>query len=233
MTFENINWIDLSHDISPDIPTYSGSCGYTHKTVMDYSAHGVKVMKYTMHAGVGTHIDAPSHFEEGEGIDMQDLLLDRCIGYSHVIDLSDKCSESLIFTLEDVYRYEQRFGGIQKNSFVLFYSGWDQYWKEPEKYRNEKENNKMLFPHIHGDVGKYLISKAVKGIGVDTLSPDGPNKEYPIHKQILGSRGVIVENLANLSKLPEKGALFFAPPPKFCLGTEATVRAFAGVLKEG
>ncbi|HJD59593.1 MAG TPA: cyclase family protein [Rickettsia endosymbiont of Omalisus fontisbellaquei] len=57
--------IDLTHTLDSNISTWNGSCGFHHDLHLDYSdcegEYKFRVMKMRMHAGIGTHVDAPSH----------------------------------------------------------------------------------------------------------------------------------------------------------------------------
>ncbi|MBI5273483.1 MAG: cyclase family protein, partial [Chlamydiales bacterium] len=223
--FKQINWIDLTHIIHPQIPTWNGSCGFCHKTILDYGKTGVKVMKFEMHAGVGTHMDAPSHFKEGEGVDVADVPLDKLIGPLCVIDVRKKMTQDLMIGIKDIKAFEQQFGKIPKNSFVVGYTGWDQFWSSPNQYRNEDKMGNMHFPGFDEKAAAYLLDKEISGIGIDTLSPDGSNMQFPVHKVILGAKKIILENLTNLHQVPAIGSYLFAIPAKIQFATEATVRA--------
>jgi kynurenine formamidase len=57
--------IDLTHELDSAIPTWNGGCGFNHDVHVDYSdcqgEDKFRFMKVKMHAGIGTHMDAPSH----------------------------------------------------------------------------------------------------------------------------------------------------------------------------
>lgn len=57
--------IDLTHTIESDIPAWNGECGFEQHIHIDYeTCEGdtkFRVMKIQMNAGIGTHMDAPSH----------------------------------------------------------------------------------------------------------------------------------------------------------------------------
>ncbi len=58
--------IELTHTLDAAIPTWNGSCGFHHDIELDYAdcdgEDKFRVMKIKMHAGIGTHMDAPSHY---------------------------------------------------------------------------------------------------------------------------------------------------------------------------
>jgi arylformamidase len=67
----------------------------------------------------------------------------------------------------------------------------------------------------------------VKAVGVDTLSPDVfGDAGAPVHRALLGAGVVIVENLANLDRVPPRFHLM-ALPLKVKGGSGAPCRATA------
>jgi kynurenine formamidase len=114
-----------------------------------------------------------------------------------------------------------------KGAFVVFYTGWDQFWDQPKKYRNDYH-----FPSISKEVALYLISEDILGIGVDTLSPDMPESGYPVHQIILEAGKYIVENIANARLLPATGSYIFVMPLRLVGGSEAPIRLL-GMLHRG
>ncbi len=115
--------------------------------------------------------------------------------------------------------FEQKYGLINSGSFVMIRTGWEQYWSTPKQYHNNH-----LFPSVSKDAAEYLLQRVVKGIGIDTLSPDRPEDGYPVHKIFLGAGKYIIENVANLKSLPIIGSFIFALPLKTKGGTEAPIR---------
>lgn len=65
--------IDLTHQLDPFIPTWSGDCEFEVESIIDYhqctTSTKFKVQKLKMNIGVGTHIDSPSHcFSSGKNV---------------------------------------------------------------------------------------------------------------------------------------------------------------------
>lgn len=58
-------------------------------------------MKIKMHAGIGTHIDAPSHCVPG-GLFIDDLNLNDLCMPCFVINVEDKCHERYSLSAEEV-----------------------------------------------------------------------------------------------------------------------------------
>jgi kynurenine formamidase len=190
---------------------------------MDYS-EGVRVLEYYCLAGGGTHIDAPSHFiPNGRNVD--ELTLEKLCIEICVVDMTEELHPFAQISLEDFKNFEKVYGKIPKGSVVLGNTGWSRYWKTPEKYRGKSES--LAFPSIQPEVGKLLLEREIVGLGIDALSPDPYESEYPLHVQLLGADKFILENLTNLDKLPKKGANLIALPLKVAKGTESPIRAIA------
>lgn len=130
--------IDLTHTLDNTIPTWNGGCGFNHDLHIDYSdCEGddkFRVMKIRMHAGIGTHMDAPSHcISNGKCIhdfDVNELCM-PCV----VIDVSKKCHERYSLTPEDIIHFENKHGLITQGSCVMVKTGWSKFWSEPKKSR--------------------------------------------------------------------------------------------------
>ena len=86
----------------------------------------------------------------------------------------------------------------------------------------------MHFPTFELKTDQLLMERGIKGLGIDTLSPE-LERGFPIHQLILGRGKYIVENLANIDQLPPVGATILLLPFKVAEGMEAPVRAMAFV----
>lgn len=227
---EGVSFVDLTHNLDKSIPTWSGGCGFHHEIKKDYD-QGVRVMTFKMHAGLGTHMDAPSHFVEGSKnigeLELEQLIIPLCI-----IDVSDRCSADLKIGLNDFKTYEKMYGQIKKGSLVVGNTGWSRYWNDSNAFRNLGKDGLMHFPTFHEEVANLLMEREIAGLGIDTLSPDPQGGIYPLHQVLLGTGKYIIENLANLDRVPPKGAFAIVLPPKIMVGSEAPIRAVALIKGE-
>lgn len=222
-------WIDLTHEISENIPTWSGDCGFKHANILKYEDCTTDckflVQRVDMLAGVGTHIDAPAHcFPQGKTV--RDLPLETLISPCVVVDVSQEAYEDYCIDIDVINNFEKQHGKIWENTFVIFYTGWDRFWNQPGKYRNNYK-----FPSVSKEVAEYLVSQNIAGVGIDTLSPDRPESGYPVHQIILGAGKYIVENIANASMLPITGSHIFVMPIQISKGTEAPI-SLLGMLQK-
>ncbi len=214
--------IELTHLLSPHVPTWNGSCGFCLEVKKDYD-RVFRVQQIKMHAGVGTHMDAPTHrFERAASI--ADIPLEKLIVPACVIDVSANIGADDEVSLQDVMQFEERYGIIPMGSLVIIHTGWSRFWHDPDAYRNVDAKGQMHFPACSSEVASYLLERDVAGIAIDTLSPDCLDQTYPVHELILGAGKYIIENLANASQLSPVGSYVIALPPRADQATEAPLR---------
>ncbi len=225
--FANYQIIDLTHPLHEKVPTWTGSCGFSLAIKKDYS-EGLRAMTYRCHAGVGTHMDAPSHFVPG-GKSIHEIELVKCVApiCKISLDLDPKARVTKLHLLE----FEQKYGEILPGGLVVASSGWGKFWDDPDRYRNVDEQGHMQFPGFTEESVKLLLERGIVGIGIDTLSPETGCDGFPVHELVLGSGCYILENLANLERLPPIGSWAVVLPLCIQEATEAGVRAIAFVPK--
>lgn len=225
MLLDHFRIVDLTHPLTPQIPTWNGSCGFCLEIKKDYDRM-FRVQKMSMHAGVGTHMDAPSHRIEG-GLSIADIPLEQLIVPACVLDVSARADADYEISVEDIENYEKANGVIPKNSLVIGYTGWEQFWSDSSSYRNLDAEGKMHFPAFSGKAAEFLLKREIAGIAIDTLSPDCKDQSYPVHKHILGAGKYIIENISNCSQIPPKGCYAIVLPLRAEETTESPIRAIA------
>jgi len=209
--------IDLSHTIVTDMPQWPGDeqpLAIRRLSIHGESSHMSSALQFGCH--VGTHIDAPLHFLDGQpGIDQ--LPLDRFWGRGLVVRAAGEAPGPLgTETLRDL-----DLAGID---FILFDTGWARHWGTPRYYRE--------WSYLSPALAEKLASLGLKGVGLDTPSLD-PFAASAAH-DICAPAGMInIENLNNLAALPDRGFTLAVMPLKL-EGTEASpVRALALVDPPG
>lgn len=220
--------IDLTHTVDEHIPTWNADCGFTQTLTLDYSdCQGVdkfRVMKFHMHAGIGTHMDAPSHCIEGAK-SVSDLEINELCMPCVVIDISSKAKATYSLSKEDIITFEKHYGAIDADCCVMIKTGWDKFWPKPEYHNNH------WFPCVSIEAAHYLLEKNVAALGIDTLSPDRPHDGFKVHQAFLGAGKFLIENVTNLDKMPPTGSFVMALPIKIQAATEAPIR-LVGLLKK-
>ncbi len=216
------NVIDLTHPISPESPSWDTSCGFQHKISLNYEQCSTttkfRVQTIQMHAGIGTHIDAPAHCIPG-GKTIEQLNLNELIAPCVVIDVSKQSHESYQCSKDDVQSFEQKYGKICRGSFVIIYTGWSQFWHQPQQYRND-----LKFPSVSEEAALLFLEREIVGLGIDTFSADNAESDYPVHRALLSASKYLVENIAHAEKLPAVGSYSLALPILTAGGTEAPIR---------
>lgn len=224
MLLDRFKLIDLTQPLRPKSPTWNGSCGFCLEIKKDYDKM-FRVQQIKMHAGIGTHLDAPSHRFEG-GKSIAEIPLEQLIAPACVIDVSDKAHADYAISAKDLDEYEQAHGIIAKGSVVIGFTGWSRFWKDQEKYRNADPTGQMHFPSFSKEAAEFLLKRDISGIAIDTLSPDCLDLTYPVHEILLRENRIIIENIGDCSLIPPKGAYLVALPLKMD-STESPVRVVA------
>lgn len=200
------------------MPTWEGGCGFCLETTQDDETF--RLQHITMQAGVGTHMDAPSHLFPNT-LSIDEIPLENLISPICVIDVSKQATADYTISTNDIRTYETAYGRIQ--GLVIGYTGWDRFWPNPEAYRNVDSQGQRRFPSFSKEAAELLLSREIAGIAIDTLSPDC-NPHFPVHRLILGAGKYIIENIANASLLPPKGAHALSLPLFIQGGSEAPTR---------
>jgi kynurenine formamidase len=184
----------------------------------------------------GTHVDAPCHFAEaGDPVDQ--IPLHRWIGPAVNIDVTAKCEKNrdYLLTTEDIKNWEKKYGKIPANAWVIMYTGIDtRFYPDHKKVLGTDKKGpgavaELHFPGFSPESVSFLLKERdITGIAIDTPSIDrGQSKDFKTH-QILGAANKpAVENIANLDKLPPKGAMLYVMPMKIKDGSGAPARIFA------
>lgn len=213
--------VDLSHPLTSDIPTWDGGCGFVLQSL--YVPEMLfDVQKITMNAGVGTHMDAPSHTVR-EGQDVAHFPLSNCYTYCHVVDLSQEVTQDTVITREMLLSYEQEYGIFAEKSWVFIMTGWGKKWQDSHTYRNPDQQGIMRFPILDSKASELLILRNIAGMGIDTLSPDRDGGDFLVHKMLLSAGIFIIENLAYVPQLPAYGYCLVTSLP-IVGGSESPVR---------
>jgi len=86
-----------------------------------------------------------------------------------------------------------------------------------------------MWRSISKEAAEFLAKqRKLDGVGIDTASLDhGPSKDFIAHQILNGANIYGLENVANLERLPAKGATLIALPMKIKGGTGGPVRIIA------
>lgn len=209
--------IDLTLTISEFIPSFPGSPKPQFINWSELKNDGYNLELLFLSSHTGTHLDAPYHFSKN-GIKINQIPLDRLLGKAILIKL-EKTKNSPI-TKSDIVSFEKNNFKIPIASSIFFYTGWQ---------KNLKNNNYFTEnPGLDSSSAKYLVSKKVNMIGIDSPSIDiGKDDSFNVHNIFSQNNILIVENLTNLNKIPTKEFNFTVLPLKLKDATGSPVRAIA------
>lgn len=168
--------IDLSHPFLPMKALYPGDPDVEMGEAQHWETDGCRVERFSLGSHSMTHIDAAYHlFQEGKRLDQYPL--SRFFGMAYVMRGVDD---------PDI---------PEEVDMVVVSTGWETKWGT--------EAYKTGYPVLSQETVRLLLSRGVRLFGFDTPSPDS-DVRLPIHRMILASDGLIVENLTGTGRLAGK-----------------------------
>lgn len=211
-------WIDISQPLQNGIAEWLGDTPFSYEVAFKKVDTGsVNIGKMTTSMHMGTHIDAPFHFDDN-GMKVLDLPIDLYIGRARVIDVTEHESIGRA-ELENI-----EFGGAKRillktgrrSSFTVF----------PE-----------VFTYLRADIGALLKERGVRLIGVDTPSVDPETSKLLDAHHSLNNNGVmILENIVLDNVEPGDYQLIALPLPLADADgspVRAVLKPIEGVRKNG
>jgi len=215
-------FIDLSHTIEDGLISYKGLpapiiCDYISREASkqfydgDTSFH---IDKIEMVGNTGTYIDCPLHrYAHGKGFTEIEL---AALADLEGIKIIVSYQKQLAVTISDVEKYNV------KGKAVLLQTNWSEHWNTERYYENH--------PFLTEKAAIYLRDNGAKLVGIDSHNMDDTRtRSRPAHSILLGADILVVEHLCNLDKIPERGFLFSAVPPKVKGMGTFPVRAMAKI----
>jgi kynurenine formamidase len=199
-------FIDLTHRLNNDTPVYPGDAEIKISVADTIEQNGYLGHNLQLGSHSGTHIDAPAHMISG-GKTLDKFGLEAFIGRGCYIFLNDGK-----FSLEAVQNAD-----IKANDVVIFDTQSSYHFKKPEYFTD--------YPVMNEEIAQYLVEKGVKMVGLDTCSADNL-PDFPVHKILLNSDILIIENLTNIEQLTGHSFNVYALPIKLDIdGSSARVIA--------
>ena len=191
--------IDLTHLIHETMPVYPNAFAPSFQQIATVKQDGFQETKISITSHTGTHMDAPRHlFEKRTSLD--EMPVSNLVGKAIVINVPSSNQE---ITLDMVLNHPC----IQEAEFLLFYTGWDQYY-ETEQYMEG-------YPLLSIELCEWITANQIKGIGIDAMSVDAlDDQTLTRHHLLLEKKDlVIIENLTNLNQLPNQETMMFIALP--------------------
>ena len=163
---------------------------------------------YTPHTG--THMDTPFHVNNNWGA-AETVDPTFMIGPASVIAIPAVAGHAI--TAAEIKAWEAANGPIQEGDGILLHTGFDANWPNMQTYIANG------YPTLAKDAAEYLVSKKARYVGLETISPDGPNTDT--HRILLGNNVLILENLTGIGKIGKSRC--------WTLGTFPNIKGASGV----
>lgn len=206
------------------------------KTIATIENDGVLSKAICLPEHLGTHLDAPNHFEKNQP-SVEKLTATQLFGPGVVIDIAPQAEQNADYTLslDDVKRWEQEHGPIPDRAIVLLHTGWGRFWGNVSRFQNRDARGQLHFPSFSAEAARYLIEKRkARGLGIDNLSIDpGNSKDFPVHHIVNKAGRFGLENVAHLDQLPPRGFSLIVAPMKIENGTGGPTRIWAILPPKG
>ena len=211
-----MRYIDLSHPLRDGLPSFPGDPPLQiapHCTTA--SEARCNVSRIAMGSHQGTHLDAMFHFVE-DGRTLDQMPLEWFHGPARVLRIPKAAGDDI--TVADFARHEQH---LTEGARILFDTGWQREFGTQQFFTD--------FPSMTQDAARYLASRKLRLIGMDTPTPG--RDYYELHHILLAKEVemVIVEGLANLDQLPDEEFTFIGFPLNFTGRDGSPIRAVAVV----
>jgi len=217
-------YIDLTHDITPDIPVWKGFGPSKFAPAVDpltgqpytFAANGFEATSYQLATDqLGTQLDPPAHWApEYPAID--ELPPTYAVRPLVVISIVPQVRQDPKYALQvaDVRRFERAHGRIPADSVVMVRSDWSERWTEDPAGAKALAAD-PAFPGVGLDALKFLHRKrhilfhGHEPLDTDT-TPTLEGEYWLMHHGFAQAEGV-----DNLDGVPATGCLVSIGYPKF------------------
>lgn len=200
------------------------------KTIATIEDNGVLSKAFFTPEHLGTHLDAPNHFEKNQP-SVDELKPTSLFAPGVVIDISIPAEANADYRLtpDDVQTWEKEHGPVPEGAIVFAHTGWGRHWTNYARYKNQDTLGTMHFPGFSEQAARFLVSqRKIRAIGIDTLSIDyGMSKDFIVHHVVNGAGRYALENVAHLDQLPPRGFYVMVAPVKVKTGSGGPARIFA------
>ena len=199
-------------------------------TIATLEENGVLSKAFYTPEHLGTHLDAPNHFERNQP-SVDEMAATNLFSPGVVIDVTLQSEHDADYrlTVGDLIAWEDEHGRIPDGAVVFMHTGWGRHWTAYPRYKNQDAMGNMHFPGFSEEAARWLVAeRKIHGIGIDTLSIDyGLSKDFIVHHVINGAGCYGLENVARLEQLPARDFYVIAAPVKVRSGTGGPARLFA------
>jgi kynurenine formamidase len=159
---------------------------------------GYAMSEYHLLNHMGTHVDAPAHQIAG-GDTLDEIPLERLITDAVTLDVSGR--EPGPISREEL---EPLLGPVREGDIVFLHSGNARNWGSDAYWTG--------WTYPDAEASAALIERGISAIGFDGPSADPVDTTtFELHRIWLGAGRMIIENVTNLDRLPERARVVVAP----------------------
>lgn len=168
--------IDISMELDNATPEWPGDTPFAYRlSVTKQQSGSVNIGQLQASTHIGTHIDAPFHYDE-QGLKTDELPLDVYLSTAQVMDVSGRDQ----VRLADLDELAEGVGAV-----LLKTGSWQDRSAFPEKW-----------PLFDPAIARWLEKRNVRLLGVDVPSVDPEtSKELPMHHAMNASGRFILEGI--------------------------------------
>jgi kynurenine formamidase len=221
---------DLTHAVTTSFPAFEPGEEPVRRTATSIEADGYYMQEWRILEHFGTHVDAPAHFTAG-GRTSEELSLAELITPLVIVDVAARAAQEPDTTVSvaDLVAYERRYDRIPRDAAVVMFSGWARKSGDVTAYRGTDAAGGLHFPGFSAAACEWLLEKRrIRSLGVDTLSIDpGVSTTFDTHLILTGADRYGVENIANLDRVPRRGATLTVGLIPYQDGSGGQARVFA------
>lgn len=195
--------------------------------------HGWASEQVLIGTHMGTHIDAPLHFDNDPDQDAASIKLEQAFGDALLLDLREACAGGKhAIKIEELNDAESKSGDkVKPGDIVILHTG--HVAKHALGPDSDISKYATLYSGLAHDASEWFIKKQVKLVCIDGPNVDchdiicSAHVNFLLRKRIGKEPILMVENLANLDKIPVNRFTFFALPLPIVDGSGSPVRAVA------
>ena len=196
--------------MSPRVPRWPGDPHLEFEDWSSIRSDGFFLRRVSMGEHAGTHLTAPASFYPG-GRTVDQYAPEELVKPAVVMDARQQCQANPDYALTpgDVTAWESRHGPVPADSIALLLTGWAQRWNNPAAYLGADANGGLHFPGFGPGAAALLLNRRnAAGLGTDTAGVEpGADATFAVSKLVLSQPRIVLENLANLHRLPPTGAV--------------------------
>jgi len=184
--FPGYRMVDLTQKWNALTPTWPYFPSSKQWNFHSHHKDGVQsvIIETNMHSG--THVDAPLHFSPW-GPDMASIPLERLVGPTVIVDISDLCTDDFYLFSADDIRARMKHE-LNEGDNIILYTGWSRY-----NWENERDDEKYFCrcPGPDLSVTEWFIEKKINWCGIDA-----PSFEHPMNTAIRDYRPDLAQECA-------------------------------------